>query len=804
MRKITIFDSDWKFTKSDPQGSAEPGFDDSGWNVVNVPHDWAIKGPFDRNNDLQITMISENGETRPDEQPGRTGGLPHPGRGWYRKTFPVSPASSGKRFFIEFDGVMANSKVYLNGMLLGSWPYGYSSFCFDLTDHILMGAENVLAVSADVQQNASRWYPGGGIYRHVRLVEADSVHIAHWGSSITTPDVSQRTASVVIRTEILNHNARSTGVELETSILDSSGSEISVTTSTKTIKEAATIEQVFVISDPLLWDTASPNLYTAVSHVRVKGHVVDTYKTSFGIRDIRFDADEGFFLNDRPLKLQGVCMHHDLGPMGTAVNRRAIERQCEIMAAMGCNAIRTSHNPPAPELLEICDQMGIMVIDEAFDEWRTGKCENGYNKLFDEWAEKDLRALIRRDRNHPCVIMWSIGNEVPDQAFEDGAKIARFLVDICHDEDPTRPTTAGFNSADSAIDNGLVDVVDVLGWNYKTDKYALYHKTHSEWAMVGSETAATVSTRGEYHFPAEEVKIGIEGLMHESLQASSYDLSSPIWASAPDVEFAAQDDYPFMSGEFAWAGFDYLGEPNPYSREWPSRSSYFGVVDLCGIPKDRYYLYRSKWHSDVKTLHLLPHWNWAGREGDITPIYCYTNYDAAELFLNGLSQGIRRKNRNSVYDRYRLRWNDVRYEPGILKVVALDSNDHPIAETEMKTAGAPDRIRLRPDRLTILADGKDLSFITVEIVDQDGVLCPLADDTVRFEIEGPGRIVAVGNGDPTSKEPFISDQRKAFHGACILIVGSGRAIGQLRVRASADGIRKAELDLSLQYISERE
>ena len=541
----------------------------------------------------------------------------------------------------------------------------------------------------------------------------------------------------------------------------------------------------------MLWSTASPDLYRAVSNVIVDDEPVDEYETTFGIREVRFDKDKGFLLNGRQVKLNGVCMHHDLGPLGAAVNTRAIERQWEILIDMGCNALRTSHNPPAPEVLEICDRMGVVVIDEAFDEWRLGKCENGYNVLFDEWAEKDLRSFIRRDRNHPSVIMWSIGNEIREQGSEKGAEVAKFLVDICHDEDPTRPTTAGFNSPDGAMENGLADVVDVPGWNYRPHMYGEYHRDHPDWPTYGSETESCVSTRGEYHFPAVEEKTARKE--HDSLQVSSYDMCSPTWGYAPDIEFAAQDDCPFIFGQFVWTGFDYLGEPTPYNHRWPSRSSYFGIVDLCGLPKDRYYSYRSRWRPDVETLHILPHWNWEGREGETTPVHCYTNYDSAELFLNGKSQGVRRKDRDSVYDRYRLRWNDVKYEPGVLKVVALDREGRPVAEGEMRTAGAPARIELAPDRSSIMADGKDLSFITVRITDAGGILCPLSDNLVRFDLEGPGRILAVGNGDPTSTEPFVSDHRRAFHGLCMLIVASVEgSTGPLRIRASSEGLRGAE------------
>jgi beta-galactosidase len=522
--------------------------------------------------------------------------------------------------------------------------------------------------------------------------------------------------------------------------------------------------------------------------VKVNGRKVDHDETIFGIREVRFDPNTGFFLNGRNLKLKGVCMHHDLGSLGIALNCRALERQLEILQEMGCNAIRTSHNPPAPELLDLSDAMGFLVIDEAFDEWKIGKVDNGYHLLFDEWAEKDLRAMIKRDRNHPCVIMWSIGNEVREQRSETGAEAAKFLTEIAHDEDPTRPVTAGFNHSDPAIKHGLAAVVDIPGWNYKPFKYAQYHADHPEWAMYGSETESCVSTRGEYYFPVEEERDN----WRETLQVSSYDLAAAPWGYPPDYELKAQEECPFIMGEFVWTGFDYLGEPTPYKQEWPSRSSYFGIIDLCGFPKDRYYLYQSQW-SEKKVLHLLPHWNWEGREGEITPVHCYTNYEAAELFLNGRSLGIRRKNPDGLFDRYRLIWEDVRYEPGSLKVAAYDQHGQIAAEKEVKTAGSPAQILLLPDRTTISNDRRDLSFMTVKIVDDEGDLCPLADNLVQFRLNGPGEIVAVDNGDPTGLEPFIADYRRAFHGLCLLVVKAVKdASGEIRISASSENLQGSE------------
>jgi beta-galactosidase len=784
----------WTFHLGEAEGAERPECDDAGWESVVVPHDWAIRGPFDEDNDAQTTMILEDGERKPRKHTGRTGGLPTAGVAWYRKTFSLSEDDRGRRCFVEFDGAMSHARVYLNGEFVGEWPFGYSSFHFELTDLARFGGENVLAVRLEPKPSASRWYPGAGIYRHARLVMVDPVHVGHWGTYVTTPEVSEKQAVVRVWTEVLNQGDGEQAVRLETAILDPSGRCVASASSTGSVGTTSAFDQSLTVEKPELWSCRTPRLYRAVSAVFADDAEVDVYETRFGIRDVAFDKDKGFFLNGEPMKLNGVCMHHDLGPLGSAVSRRAVERQFEILKDMGANALRTSHNPPAPEVLDVCDELGFVVLDEAFDEWRQAKVKNGYSTLFDAWAEKDLRAMIRRDRNHPCVIMWSIGNEIREQGDEkEGAKTARFLTDICHDEDPTRPTTAGYNNSDAAIENGLADAVDIPGWNYKPARYREYRDAHPDWTTYGSETCSTISSRGEYFFPVAEEKHPC----HPSLQVSSYNLSTPRWGTLPDEEFAAQDDCPFILGEFVWTGFDYIGEPTPYNVQWPSRSSYFGIVDLCGIPKDRYFLYRAKWNPGAETLHLLPHWTWPGREGEITPVHCYTNRDSAELFLNGRSLGVRKKDPASKFGRYRLIWDDVKYEPGVLKVVALDAGGKPVAEVETQTAGPPARIELAPDRSVILADGKDLSFVSARVLDARGVVCPDAGDLVQFHVEGPGRIAAVGNGDATSLEPFSADRRKAFHGQCMLIAGSNEGqAGELRVAASAEGLEGASIRLT--------
>jgi beta-galactosidase len=792
-RVIENLELDWKFKFGDVRGAEKFDFDDSSWETVAVPHDWAIEGPFNKDIDVQDKTFFENGIKTTFQYTGRTGALPHIGTGWYRKKITFPQKYKGHRCFIEFDGAMSHARVYLNGEFIGTWPYGYSSFCFELTDKIHFNSENILAVRLENFPIASRWYPGAGIYRHVRMVLTAPVHVGHWGTTVTTPQILKNEAVVSVKTEVFNQTGQEEMVRLETVILDPLGRRIVSESSEEKIGKKNVFEQKLKIADPVLWDLDSPRIYKAVSKVIIKGEEIDSYVTEFGIRKFYFDKDKGFFLNGKNRKLNGVCLHHDLGPLGAAVNRRAIERQLEMLKDMGCNAVRTSHNPPAPELLNLCDKMGFIVIDEAFDEWKTGKCENGYHLLFDEWAEKDLRAMIRRDRNHPCIILWSIGNEIREQREKDGAVLTKYLTEICHDEDPTRPVTAGFSQWKHAIANGLADVVDVPGWNYKPLYYQQIHEDHPDWKMYASETASTVSSRGEYFFPAVEGK----HLKHENLHSSSYDLEFPRWATTPDIEFAAQDMCSFIAGEFVWTGFDYLGEPTPYNAEWPSHSSYFGIIDLCGIPKDRFYLYQSRW-SGKEVLHLLPHWNWKGMEGEIIPVHCYTSFDSAELFLNGKSLGIQKKDPSSKYKRYRLVWDSVKYEPGILKVIAFNDLGIPSAEKEIRTAGEPVRIMLTPDRKNFKADGKDLVFITVSILDKDSVLCPKSDNLIDFQVFGAGTLRAVGNGDPTSLESFQADYRKAFNGKCMLIVQSKREKGNVKITADSEGLKSCSVELFVQ------
>jgi len=793
------FNDDWRFHKGKIGGAEKSDYDDSGWREVRLPHDWAIEGPFSKDFDA------------------RTGGLPVHGVGWYRKHFSMPESMRSKNIIVEFDGAMANAVVWLNGAKIGERPFGYISFIVDLSAHLNYGdEENILAIRLAPKDFSSRWYSGAGIYRNVWLEVRDAVHITPWGTSIATPEITNEKATVRIRTEIKNNEDTDQKIVLESTIKDPSGrnvasNSISISVSSK---EEKWIEQILTVENPRRWDIDDPQLYTAVSYLKSESRTLDLNKSSFGIRIIEFDARRGFFLNGKRRKLKGVCLHHDLGPLGAAVNRRATERQLEIMKEMGCNAIRTSHNPPSPEQLEFCDKLGLVVIDEAFDVWRMAKVENDYNKYFDEWHERDLRDMIRRDRNHPSVIMWSIGNEILEQGAEDGWRLAEQLTSICHDEDPTRPVMAGFNNPKGAISNGLADKIDIIGYNYWPSRYEQDLREHPDWIILGSETASTVSSRGVYHLPFEKYE------KHPSLQVTSYDIIGPSWSYTPDIEFHVQEKLPQVLGEFVWTGFDYLGEPTPYGRkkdpkghrnlDWPSRSSYFGIVDLCGFPKDRYYLYQSIW-SDKPMVHILPHWNWKGKEGQEILVFCYTNCDEAELFLNSESLGRKKRgaelvslpigkadffsdefrNGGNFQSKYRMMWK-VPFTPGRLKVVAYQ-NGKPICEKSHITSGPPARISLSPDRVQIQADGEDLTFITVRIEDNDGNLCPMADNLVRFTVSGEGEIAAVGNGNAATVEPFQADYRKAFNGLCMLIIRSKfDQKGKIFVGVESEGLQEAK------------
>lgn len=778
-REVILLDKNWSFIQNDVTDGASPQLNDSEWKKVNVPHDWAITGNFDMNIDKQTVQVVEDGEKVARLRTGRTGALPCFGTAWYRKVLPLSASDKDKRIFIEFDGAMSRSKVYLNGEFVGEWPYGYSSFAFELTKHIKYGQENILAVRLENKPESSRWYPGAGIYRNVRLVKTSPVRIAHWGTYVTTPVIAPKSAEVSIKTEIDGAPNATDAVKLVTEIFNPDGLKVASASANKKGGDNLLFEQTIKVKEPRLWSIETPVRYKAISKLYVGDVLKDEYVTLFGFRTISFDKDKGFFLNGKSVKLKGVCMHHDLGPVGSAVNYRATERQMQIMKEMGCNSIRTSHNPPSPELLQICDSLGLVVQVEAFDEWKNGKNRDGYAQFFDQWAEKDISAMVRRDRNHPSVIMWSIGNEIREQSMKNGKETAQFLASICKKLDPTRPTTAGFNIHEAAIKNGLADVVDLVGFNYKPSDYKPKHAAYPNYILYGSETASTVSSRGEYKFPAKETKAP----WYQDYHVSSYDYEYPPWAQTPDTEFEMQDDCEFILGEYVWTGFDYLGEPTPYNEGTPARSSYFGIVDLAGIKKDRFYLYQSKW-SSAPVLHLLPHWNWHERAGQNVPVYCYTNYPKAELFVNGVSAGVREKDKSNKYTRYRLMWNDVVYQPGEIKVVAYDHQNKAVAEQVIRTAGDPYSVRLTVDRDKIKAGGKDLSFVTVEIFDKDGNLCPRANNLLFFQVEGAGKLKAVCNGDPTDQTSFASNYMRAFNGKIVAVIEAGDSPGEINVSVS--------------------
>jgi beta-galactosidase len=842
VRERLSFNSDWRFIKEDPEGTGDklsyanittwlgaieeaktntavkkpadvgadvaytrPEFDDSGWRKLNLPHDWGVEGQFKQ------------------EYPGETGKLAWWGVGWYRKHFDVPMSDKGRQLYLDVDGAMSYATVWVNGQYVGRWPYGYASWRMDLTPFVKYGADNVVAIRLDNPQDSSRWYPGGGIYRNVWLVKNSPVHVGQWGTYVTTAGVTKDLAKVSVQVHIENHQFSTLNLLVKNAIyeLDKNGAKGALVEGGKfEIKSlpgnTASSGSVSInVINPKLWSLAKPNQYVVVTRIEKmeSGELLDTYDTVFGIRSLKFDAEKGFFLNGEHVRINGVCDHHDLGALGSAINVRAIERQLQILQEMGCNAIRTSHNPPAPELLDLCDRMGFLVMDEAFDCWQRGKKKNDYHLLFNEWHEQDWRAQIHRDWNHPSIILWSTGNEINEQGNTNGHAISAALTRIVHDEDPTRPATAACNNIAAGF-NGFQNTVDVFGYNYKPMEYARFRETNSGIALFGSETASTVSSRGEYFFPVSTNKL--EG--QADFQVSSYDIYAPRWATTPDTEFRGQDENPFVCGEFVWTGFDYLGEPTPYNSDrsnlinytdpadkaraekelaeigkilTPSRSSYFGIIDLAGFPKDRYYLYQARWRPDFPMAHILPHWNWPDRVGQVTPVHVYTSGDEAELFLNEKSLGRQKKDQFE----YRLQWNDVVYQPGTLKVVAY-KNGKKWATDEVKTTGPAAKLKMKADRSAIAADGKDLSFVTVTVADKEGLLVPRSKNHIRFEIQGPGEIVATDNGNPTSLEFFKAPEKNAFNGLALVIV---RALpgwpGEIKLTAISDGLKSETVSI---------
>jgi len=795
-RTVINLEKNWKFSKGDFQDAIKPGFDDSKWENVTIPHDWAIYGPFDKEVDKQVVAIVQNNENVATEKTGRTGALPFIGVGWYRVTFDVPDFDTGKKVLLTFDGAMSEAQVFVNGQKVGEHPYGYSYFYFDITSYLKPEGGNLLAVKLQNLEKSSRWYPGAGIYRKVQLIVKNEISFANWGTFITTPYITGEVAKINIKTEIEGTGFRQfthflgSDLRVETEIQDANGALVARSKSTQVIDN--NLEKVMALSNPKLWSPETPYLYSATLKLFRDNVFIDKQTIRFGVRKIEYLADKGFLLNEKVTKFKGVCLHHDLGPLGSAINTAALKRQLTILKDMGCNAIRSAHNMPSMEQLELCDEMGFMMIAESFDEWAKPKVKNGYNRFFNDWAEKDVENLVRATRNHPCIVMWSAGNEVPDQWGSEGVKRAKWLQDIFHREDPTRPVTVGMDQVKATMESGFGALLDIPGLNYRLHLYEEAYEKFPQGFILGSETASTVSSRGVYKFPVVPVK----NKQYDDMQCSSYDLEACSWSNVPDDDFVLQDDKPWVIGEFVWTGFDYLGEPTPYDDFWPSRSSYFGICDLAGLPKDRYYLYRSRWNIEDETLHILPHWNWLGREGETTPVFVYTNYDSAELFVNGKSQGIQKKNNETPQNRYRLMWMDVKYEPGTIKVVAFDKLGKPVAEKEVRTAGKPNHLEISADKTSLSADGKDLAFLTVSVVDKDGNICPNAANQLNFKVTGAGSFRAACNGDATSLEMFHLPTMKTFNGKLVVLVQSSEKAGAIDVEVSGNGLKKAGIILT--------
>ena len=783
-REVHTLEKNWRFHKGDVSGAFSESFDDSKWESVRVPHDWAINGPFNKEIDKQTVAIVQNKEDVATEKTGRTGALPYIGVGWYRTEFSVPDFTKEKKVILLFEGAMSEPEIFLNGEKVGSWNYGYSYFYFDVTDHIRGSEKNTLAVKLTNREKSSRWYPGAGLYRNVRVIVKNKESIDQWGTFITTPLVTAKVAKVNIKTKVSG-----TDLKLVTQIKDATGKIISEDKTSEIYGNE--FEQNIAVDHPKLWSPEHPYLYTATTQLYVGNNLKDETTTRFAIRKINYEANKGFSLNDSIIKFKGVCLHHDLGPIGTAVNKAALRRQLTILKDMGANAIRSSHNMPSLEQLELCDEMGFLFLAESFDEWAKPKVENGYHLYFDTDAEKEVVNLVHATRNHPSIVMWSSGNEVPDQWGTEGAKRAKWLQDIFHREDPTRPVTVGMDQVEATIASGFGALLDIPGLNYRVHLYEEAYEAFPQGMILGSETASTVSSRGIYKFPVVEAKMK----QYPDLQSSSYDLEACSWSNIPDEDFVLQDDKPWVIGEFVWTGFDYLGEPTPYDDKWPSRSSYFGISDLAGLPKDRFYLYRSRWNIKDETLHMLPHWNWKGREGEITPVFVYTNHNSAELFVNGKSMGIQKKNNSSPANRYRLMWMDVTYEPGTIKVVAYDDQGNAVAETETHTAGKPYQLILETDRSQLDADGKDLAFVTVSVVDKNGIPCPTATNQLNFKVKGAGSFRAAANGDATSLEMFHLPTMKLFSGKLVVLVQSSENPGDIELTVSGKGLKAGKINI---------
>ena len=760
--------------------------DGHSWQTVSVPHDWAISGPFDKKWDLQVVAIEQNGETQATEKSGRSGALPWIGEGHYKQLFTIPSNFSGHAELV-FDGAMAEPTVKVNGRKAGYWAYGYNTFRVDVTPFIIKG-QNSLEVDLQNLEESSRWYPGAGIYRPVKLVLTGKQHLDRWGCYFRTLSIEADKAEVEVTATAEGGNA------IEVSILDNKGQTLA--SAHNDIKKGGPTCTTMEVANPQLWSPEHPYLYTLRVQLMDNGKIVDEIYEKVGIRTISVNRNKGFQLNGHTRKLKGVCLHHDLGPLGAAVNKAALIRQIKILKEMGCDAIRTAHNMPSQLQMEVCDSLGMMVMAESFDMWIYPKCKNGYARFFREWADKDITNLVLANRNHPSIVMWSIGNEIPEQGSEEGRQIAVRLQNLCHQLDPSRPVTQGMDRAEAALKSGMAQAMDVPGFNYRVHKYQKNYDQLPQGFLLGSETASTVSSRGFYRFPVEP---NGKGIVHKDGQCSSYDVEWCSWSNLPDDDWVWQDDKDWVIGEFVWTGFDYLGEPTPYDEYWPSRSSYFGICDLAGLPKDRYFLYRSKWNTKQHTIHLLPHWTWPDRKGKVTPVYCYTDYPEAELFVNNKSQGRIKKNTAERLDRYRLRWNNVKYEPGELRVVVYDEMGKNCGEQTIRTASKPSKLMLdawtqssQMNQPVLSANGEDLAFVTVSLVDENGTLIPDAADQLTFEVEGSGTFRAVCNGDAKSLEPFTEPTMKLFNGQLVVVVQAAKLSGNLTLKVSDAGQKLTE------------
>ena len=767
------------------------------WQEVKVPHDWAIAGPFDKKWDLQQVAIKENGETKATEKSGRSGALPWIGDGEYRMSLTMTEEQlKSQSHILVFDGAMAEPRVYINGVFANAlglpktddssptWAYGYNAFRIDVAP-LLKAGDNDIVVKLSNKEESSRWYPGAGLYRPVMLSSTSLTRIDEWSTFVRTSSIGKDIAVVDVDCGFLWNERQKDNLSVEISLIDNKGYVVAA--AHNDIDQEAGIHTQMTVSKPNLWTPETPYLYKVAIRLMQSNRIIDRLEFKTGIRTVKVSKEGGFQLNGQSRKLKGVCLHHDLGPLGAAVNKAALIRQIRLMKEMGADAIRTAHNMPSQWQMEVCDSMGMMVMAESFDMWRYPKCKNGYARFFNEWSDRDIENLIRANRNHPSIVMWSIGNEIPEQWSEEGRSITEHLQNLCHQLDDTRPVTQGMDKAEEALKSGFAQVMDVPGFNYRVFKYLNSISQLPNGFLLGSETASTVSSRGIYKFPV--VVTDKESVLDG--QCTSYDTQYCSWSNLPESDFAAMDDLDYTIGQFVWTGFDYLGEPTPYDEYWPSRSSYFGICDLAGLPKDRYYLYRSQWKNDEHTIHLLPHWTWPTRTGKVTPVMCYTDYPSAELFVNGVSQGkISKKSKGTSsldpsspdLNRYRLIWSNVEYQPGELKVVVFDNDGKAAGEQIVKTAGKPTALKLETDRYSLNADGDDLAFITVSMIDENGTLCPTSNDDIEVSVEGEGSFQAICNGDATSLESFVEPKMKLFSGQLVVVVKASETPGNIVLR----------------------